>query len=83
MQHTRRRRLTKWREEDDESPDFRYRVTGIATPVVGSSFDREKRERAIAQDLIDFLEDRAVLFEDDLYEDTESCRDSVFKIANG
>ncbi len=60
--------------------DFRYRVTGITTPVVGSSFDREQRERAIAQDLIDFLEDRAVLFEDDLYEDTESCRDSVFKI---
>ena len=56
------------------------RLTGISTPIFGISWNPPEAERAIAQKIIIFLEDRRVLYNPSDLEVPDHCVRSVLQI---
>ncbi|WP_449412073.1 DUF6650 family protein [Pandoraea soli] len=56
------------------------RLTGISTPIFGVSWNPPETERAVAQRVIAFLEDRRVLYSPSEVEVPEHCVHSIIEI---
>jgi len=56
------------------------RITGISSPVFGVSWNPENTERDIAKEVINFLEDRRVLYNPSEMEVPCHCINSVLRI---
>ena len=56
------------------------RITGVSTPIFGVSWDPPKAERTVARKVIQFLEDRRVLYNPSELEIPDHCVASVLEI---
>lgn len=60
--------------------DYGSRLTGISTPLIGVSWQPTASEREIAEEVLDRLEDRRVLYNPSEAETPEYCSRSVLQI---
>jgi hypothetical protein len=60
--------------------DVASQITGFSTPIFGISWNPSKTEKAIAKSLINFLEDKRVLYNPTELEMPHHCIDSVIEI---
>ena len=60
--------------------DIASRLTGISIPVFGVSWNPPESERKIVRDVLVFLEDRRMLFNDYAWEVEHEVADSVLRI---
>ncbi|OGM74554.1 hypothetical protein A2382_01485 [Candidatus Woesebacteria bacterium RIFOXYB1_FULL_38_16] len=60
--------------------DIASQITGFSTPVFGISWNPPKTEKAIAKSLVNFLEDKRVLYNPTELEIPHHCIDSVIEI---
>lgn len=62
--------------------DVKQRITGFRSPLDdgGIEWAEYEGDYVVARDLIDFLENRRVLYEESAYEETRPCIDSVADI---
>jgi hypothetical protein len=56
------------------------KITGFSTPIFGVSWEPPNNDREIAKSVVNFLEDRRVLYNPNELEDTHHCISSVLEI---
>ena len=56
------------------------KITGFSTPVFGVSWEPPNNDREIAKSVVNFLEDRRVLYNPSELEDPQHCISSVLEI---
>jgi hypothetical protein len=60
--------------------DIASQITGFSTPIFGISWNPSKTEKAIAKSVINFLEDKRVLYNPSELETPDHCVTSVIEI---